>query len=1823
MLPLDACSLVAEVGAQKVVETVSGNSQGVRSLLALVGLPDDQTAAIASLLKERHPTYEIAVEGDVSTNAVAHRNRRPPGVEATILSIPLEELAVVEQSLGHVSVVGEHALLMPSEASKWASVALHAYTANPSSEILSQLEHVVEGLLEAGVANSATMVGAFVSKVVNLHAGDPGLPIADAVRSSMHVLQLVTPPLDGKAKSIVGSARDAERYFTRARTEFKPYLDLQTRDGKNIGRDAILKHVQEDATARPDDPDACKVREAVRRLVRDRSIRADEWSDAKDAVARFSWEQLEPFFAGQKLKPKPSKLGEETVAFFADEYPEALTNPEKDLIAPIKSETSKAAITDEVREFYARHRNKIRENVPLLRRWERLIFRKEIEDEDLLSGLLRLAQRVALEGADHKIADPVLHVRLANGERKSFWTETHNSSLCRYLRDRYRGLQAALGNCVALDFGRCWDPPWDDKHLDEVTSTSKSHIEFEFDGFLVDRNCVANSGVVSQSVLNFAPSGKLIWKPLVHSIVTAFAADLAAHVRSKTHDAFIMEARASAARGKTGRKVVDLGNRSTIVGSFQAGEGTLFDPDREDSRIDMTVENAISKLRNLTILPLADAEDVANAWTTFADAYRSALKDLAKGSGLASRTLFQQADLYGELLKTLAAKARAPRCRAELWKPVLRIGTAHVAADTPSVIVTPWHPLRLAELAAKAAQCGAAIKTLISDRVRNGMSDFVDIRVAGFKQSYYPDLAFIDDQSRSQPLLAIEVERVGDYGLLQCPLAGPTSALLDETAEQAVEAFEEVSTRYLELRPHERDHFSAAIYNADCAELPSLLADALGGKVEAEQDFRCELTIMHDNPERLRRIYREQNERIGRELAGTVSTEASRTFLSRLRVGFLSSGPLVAGGRAIDVKPHDLVLLQDTISQLARIAWKQIAGAEQESWPTWNEHFPTDVGRRKPFLLGDVSSCVYLTSPSVPAAAQAYVDRVHDLVKDDDARGHWLPLQEINIDSPEVKGLLNRAHQVADWVVTFDRIADRRLLQQSETQERRIIRYFTSPGSDHNVIVSTTVGVDEIAKLLQDHLRPALPDKAESKRVDVGRLIQRDSADLSGEIVMRAVQIQNSALELIGLVLARRQLRLLLDRDECQTCWFFIDEVARWLDLDNERADILAVSFVCQRGHRFIRMVVVESKYVGSAALGSAAAKSKRQLANTYDSLRTKFVDIDKVMSPEIWRHRLADMLVEHFTPFEHVAGFPYERWIDELRNPAGLRIELSGHSMVFLHDAALTTSEVGIEIDEDKPRQDRRPLMQWLFGKPQIMSMLLNLDDPSEWPAINHSPDRAPPPSAQNRIEASNDLPGEIVCPPLEPPLRPSQQATNNLLPTKEEIPVFRSEAASGDAVRMVEATPIASAPAQARGRRSTDSPSNGVCTGRQGWLPEVEAVALRLTTNTSVEDSEARQWLENQVRGFRQSLQAEGAAVEIQKRWLTPNAGLVRIKGSKTLTIDKLEKQRTNLKTIHGLDIIRITAELGSILIAFRRPTRTVLHLADAWLRRSLTPTAPESNLAFLLGEKEDDGEMLYMPVAASFHGQPQVAPHTLIAGSTGSGKGILATNLILDLCAFDSPASSKFYLIDPKQGADYMWADTLPHLQDQIIVDMSVASGVFGSLVTEMEERYKRITAKKCRNMVEYNRVAKPAERLPRLFIFHDEISDWMMDDNYRDSVTTTAARLGNMGRAAGIHLILMAQRPDVTVMSMQLRNALGNRLILRLDDQKTSEIAMNEKGAERLLGRGHMIAKLQGLSENMYVQVPFLSQEDTEAFAVAIVEGWRRRGFVTPVRTFAAE
>jgi S-DNA-T family DNA segregation ATPase FtsK/SpoIIIE len=152
--------------------------------------------------------------------------------------------------------------------------------------------------------------------------------------------------------------------------------------------------------------------------------------------------------------------------------------------------------------------------------------------------------------------------------------------------------------------------------------------------------------------------------------------------------------------------------------------------------------------------------------------------------------------------------------------------------------------------------------------------------------------------------------------------------------------------------------------------------------------------------------------------------------------------------------------------------------------------------------------------------------------------------------------------------------------------------------------------------------------------------------------------------------------------------------------------------------------------------------------------------------------------------------------------------------------------------------------------------------------------------------------------------------------------------------------------------------------------------------------------------------------------------------------------------------------------------------------------------------------------------------------------------------------------------------------------------------------MERRYELFRAHGARDIRSFNTKAPENDRLPFVFLVHDEFAEWMLTEEYKASVTANVSRLGVKARAAGMHLIFAAQRPDSNVMPMQLRDNLGNRLILKVASVGTSEIALGSKGAEQLLGLGHLAAKLSGEPAIIFAQAPFLSDDDIDDAVDAI-------------------
>ncbi|WP_175429656.1 hypothetical protein [Azospirillum argentinense] len=222
-------------------------------------------------------------------------------------------------------------------------------------------------------------------------------------------------------------------------------------------------------------------------------------------------------------------FGEETLNLFRTHYREDdLTSEEIEFLADLRRDSVRPGEAHD--DFFHRHREKLRADPRLFKRWERLVFRKPIETDDLAEGLLRLAFRAKQEADE--VQDPRLYVRLRKADTPVFWRDM-NTGLCRLLRDRWRGLDRLLAPEVKLDLGLCWDRQWENDLRDakgrptENERASKETTHFEFEAFLVPAAECGMDGKPSDAALRKAPRAQMTWRPAATSMETAFPLDLA------------------------------------------------------------------------------------------------------------------------------------------------------------------------------------------------------------------------------------------------------------------------------------------------------------------------------------------------------------------------------------------------------------------------------------------------------------------------------------------------------------------------------------------------------------------------------------------------------------------------------------------------------------------------------------------------------------------------------------------------------------------------------------------------------------------------------------------------------------------------------------------------------------------------------------------------------------------------------------------------------------------------------------------------------------------------------------------------------------------------------------------------------------------------------------------------------------------------------------------------------------------------------------------------------------------------------------------------
>jgi len=361
---------------------------------------------------------------------------------------------------------------------------------------------------------------------------------------------------------------------------------------------------------------------------------------------------------------------------------------------------------------------------------------------------------------------------------------------------------------------------------------------------------------------------------------------------------------------------------------------------------------------------------------------------------------------------------------------------------------------------------------------------------------------------------------------------------------------------------------------------------------------------------------------------------------------------------------------------------------------------------------------------------------------------------------------------------------------------------------------------------------------------------------------------------------------------------------------------------------------------------------------------------------------------------------------------------------------------------------------------------------------------------------------------------------------------------------------------------------------------------------------------------------LRANAHLLESRLKDFSVEARVVRVTAGPVITMYELQPATgvkvnaiTNLTNDLALAMeargIRIIAPIpGKAAVGIEIPNKNPQPVFLKALLRSPKFNQTEFELPLALG-KAINGETYIADLTRM--------PHLLVAGATGSGKSVGINTIIMSLLYRVNPGKVKFVMIDPKKLELSLYRELRAHyllwredLDEEVYTTAGNSISILNSLVLEMERRYSQLAEVGVRSIVEFNRKWAAGDariktlklrQLPYIVVLIDELADLMMVAS--KEVETPIARLAQMARAVGIHLILATQRPSVDVITGVIKANFPTRIAYQTASKVDSRTILDMNGAEQLLGKGDMLYLPPGEPKPIRLQNPFVSTEEVEA------------------------
>ena len=387
---------------------------------------------------------------------------------------------------------------------------------------------------------------------------------------------------------------------------------------------------------------------------------------------------------------------------------------------------------------------------------------------------------------------------------------------------------------------------------------------------------------------------------------------------------------------------------------------------------------------------------------------------------------------------------------------------------------------------------------------------------------------------------------------------------------------------------------------------------------------------------------------------------------------------------------------------------------------------------------------------------------------------------------------------------------------------------------------------------------------------------------------------------------------------------------------------------------------------------------------------------------------------------------------------------------------------------------------------------------------------------------------------------------------------------------------------------------------------LPSLDFLAQAPKKRKGVSESE----IDSKIADLLEKLRKFKIDGDVIRTYSGPVVTTFEFKPAPNVAVRKILNLQDDLAMALRAQTIRIQAPIpGKDVVGIEIPNSDIetIYLREV-LESEIFSTA-KSELTIALGKDI---------VGAPFVTDLKKLPHLLIAGTTGSGKSVGINAMLLSLLYRNSPQTLRLIMIDPKM-LEFSMYEGIPHLLTPVITEAKKAVNVLENLVSEMERRYKLMAASKTKNIESYN--AKMKEQgeasLPFIVVIIDELADLMMTSG--KDVEFSIARLAQMARASGIHLIVATQRPSVDVVTGLIKANLPSRISYRVWQKIDSKVILDQLGAESLLGRGDMLFTPPGSPGLVRLHAPFASEAEIET----IVEFLKEQGEALYDESFLSE